>query len=842
MTRHAHHLAVVAVEDASTLVDWRVELMTALVTKASLGTEWDPARLLLVPRPGGLLCPSEACAAPGCASLVDGACGLCRAHRRQLASSGACDLAAWLTAGGARAPRRRYLSEELCAVTGANGHCPRPATGASRLCHTHSTTWARRCRAGAVLEDFITEAQPLESLGECAVASCYLAAAYKQARLCEAHYHAWSRAGCPQGRRFDVFLSRGSQPASRRVLSLRGLPELVRLELLWVISCLLCEQVHTRLGDMRSYVDLLRERGVASLVEVHPVTIDPTGRAGHGRLLRFAFDRSRLAYATPDDERGRDRWDLRVFGRAGHLDFSQIRQGWLREAAKAWAEAALGGSGAAARSKVTTVQHQLHSVGLLSATLASGRGGGDDPTTLSRGDVERFLARAASLTTARTGLLYSPQHAATVVRDCALVLRDAREMGLLSALAPTFAIRRNDAAARVADDEGGRALPAHIVAQLDAHVDLLRATPGTNGGPAHRSLGVLGERAGEEAVLAYEILKCTGRRAGEVASLHLDCLDVDERGGPVLIYDNHKAQRMGRRLPLSDTALVTAIRAQQAWVAERFPDTPRDQLWLLPRGTKNADGTAHISAEQIFRWMKAWVTRVPRINAGTLDDAGEPVPFDRSAVHPHAFRHTYAQTLADQGVPAPVLRDLMDHRSIDTTLGYYRVGDAKKREAMELLARHTIDNRGGAHAVDGERSAEAEIAEELSWVAVPMGRCSEPTNVRAGGQACPIRYQCAGCPHFESDPSYLPALAAYADDLRREREAMLATGAADWAIDNVTRQLEVIVGHIRIHEQTLDLLSDDERCSVEHASITLRKARQSVPAAFGRRRAARPGG
>jgi integrase len=27
--------------------------------------------------------------------------------------------------------------------------------------------------------------------------------------------------------------------------------------------------------------------------------------------------------------------------------------------------------------------------------------------------------------------------------------------------------------------------------------------------------------------------------------------------------------------------------------------------------------------------------------------------------------------LADQGVPAPVLRDLMDHRSIDTTMGYY---------------------------------------------------------------------------------------------------------------------------------------------------------------------------
>ena len=36
----------------------------------------------------------------------------------------------------------------------------------------------------------------------------------------------------------------------------------------------------------------------------------------------------------------------------------------------------------------------------------------------------------------------------------------------------------------------------------------------------------------------------------------------------------------------------------------------------------------------------------------------------------------------------------MDHRSLSTTLGYYRVGETRKRAAMEVLARHTIDNRG----------------------------------------------------------------------------------------------------------------------------------------------------
>ena len=138
---------------------------------------------------------------------------------------------------------------------------------------------------------------------------------------------------------------------------------------------------------------------------------------------------------------------------------------------------------------------------------------------------------------------------------------------------PTFAFRRGDGGPRVARDGPGRALPAHVVAQLDAQLDLLRAAPGTTGGPRHRGLGALGEHAGQMAVLAYLLLKGTGRRVGEIASLHLDCLDIDEHGKPVLVYDNHKAARMGRRLPLADTTLVEAIRAQQAWVASRFPQT-----------------------------------------------------------------------------------------------------------------------------------------------------------------------------------------------------------------------------------------------------------------------------
>ncbi|MGH9099369.1 MAG: tyrosine-type recombinase/integrase, partial [Acidimicrobiales bacterium] len=642
----------------------------------------------------------------------------------------------------------------------------------------------------------------------------------------------WRAEGRPGGQAFSSWAARVRQPANGGVLSLRGLPELVRLEVLYAICCRVRDQIRTA-TNVHPYLDHLRAAGVSSVLDFDLRHLGADGDQNHVRFARYCVDRVRLAYAANESSLDEDVWDLRLFGRSGrkHLDFRSIRQHWFREATKAWAADAL------VRVRAhETVQHRVQSIGVLSAILAAGPGGGDDPSILSRSDIDRFLVRVGAAVSPRTGHPYSESRTAGIVVDCALVIREAREMGLFPNLGATFSFRRHDGGQRAIEEHPGRALPAHVIAQLDAHLDLLATMPGSPGGSRSRSLGVLGERAGEMAVLVYELLKATGRRVGEIASLHLSCLEEDEHERAVLVYDNHKTGRMGRRLPLADSALVQAIRAQQAWVIERFPDTAPERLWLLPRASKNADGTAHLSGAQIHAWMRSWVRAIPRLDAGTLDAHGRPVPFDRAAIHPHAFRHTYAQTLADQGVPFPVLRDLMDHRSPSATLGYYRIDEEKKREAMELLARHTVDQRGTLRTLGAMSSASAVLHDQLSWVAVPMGRCSEPTNVRAGGQACPIRYQCAACPHFESDPSYLPELHTYADDLRKERETMLAAGAAVWAVENVERQIAVIGVHITHHEETLVRLPTEERALLEDASAAVRKARQSVPVAFGRRR------
>jgi hypothetical protein len=95
-----------------------------------------------------------------------------------------------------------------------------------------------------------------------------------------------------------------------------------------------------------------------------------------------------------------------------------------------------------------------------------------------------------------------------------------------------------------------------------------------------------------------------------------------------------------------------------------------------------------------------------------------------------------------------------------------------------------FDRHGNRIWCETEQILESErLRHGLREVAVPYGRCSEPTNVQAGGGQCPICFCCLGCEHFSSDISYLPDLEAYLADLLRNRERIASITTADeWAI------------------------------------------------------------
>jgi hypothetical protein len=182
-------------------------------------------------------------------------------------------------------------------------------------------------------------------------------------------------------------------------------------------------------------------------------------------------------------------------------------------------------------------------------------------------------------------------------------------------------------------------------------------------------------------------------------------------------------------------------------------------------------------------------------------------------------------------VPIDVLAELLDHRNLNVTRCYYRVGEDRRRDAVDKVTAMSFD-RHGRHIWRGARALlESEHARyAVGEVAVPYGTCTEPSNVAAGGGACPVRYRCAGCDHFRTDISYLPDLTAYLDDLLRTRERLAAAidGVDEWARADATPAKEEITRIRRLIGRIngdLARLPAAQRAHIDEAITVVRKHR-----------------
>jgi hypothetical protein len=201
--------------------------------------------------------------------------------------------------------------------------------------------------------------------------------------------------------------------------------------------------------------------------------------------------------------------------------------------------------------------------------------------------------------------------------------------------------------------------------------------------------------------------------------------------------------------------------------------------------------------------------------------------------------HSYAQRHADAGVPIDVLAELLDHRNLNVTRGYYRIGEDRRRDAVDKVTALSFDRHGNRIWRDAHALLESEHARyAVGEVAVPYGRCTEPSNVRAGGGACPVRFRCAGCDHFRTDVSHLPELTAYLDDLLRTRERLAAAidGVDEWARADATPTGEEITRIRRLINRVrgdIAGLTEPERTQIDDAVTVVRHHRAAHAVGLG---------
>lgn len=702
---------------------------------------------------------------------------------------------------------------EPCVVEAPYGRCERPIY-IGGICRAHYARWRRRPDQQVTVEEWLatTTAEPLPAKPTCIIRGCFNQRVISG--LCNSHLQQWDREK-REGATRDAE-QWASQTAARLLtnqFTLRDLAEPVRWEFLYglqqrdarggVIEPLAARLLTRRLEGVPSLLTVDVESSIERIIHHHNVVA--LFRETVRGLRRASLSFRGLA---PTDA---DIWDLGWMNlrstalggrrhRPGQVDASAIRQPWLRDVIKTWADTVSLDSGKFKRVFAACV--------VASDALHARPGGGQDYTNLRFVDMQAVFTAMSRIRRTTDDELASRNYRRQSFGCFTEIIDFGRKTDMLTGMPGSFDRDKTLVLPpeETSEDAAGKAVPEPVIAQLDAHLALMGA------GFSY------GEMAQADIELmmqtAYLVLRDTGRRPVEIAGLRLKCLETrgDEN---TLIWDNIKKRRYGRKLPITrETAAV--IRTWQAR-RRRLEVPSRSRKYLFPAITDRS-GIAHMGSS-LANAMREWVGAVPVLLSDELDDQGNRLPFDRSLIFPYAFRHSYAQRHADAGVPVDVLKELMDHRSIVTTMSYYQVSLKRKREAITTMRKHTIDRSGRPAPFTSTTDYEAQS------VAVPFGNCREPSNVKAGGKACAIRFQCAGCGFYRPDPSYLPAIEEHVNDLRADCETAKAMDADDFVVRNLTDQITAFTNVAGTMRDRLGSLPQDEREEIEAASSVLRKVR-----------------
>ncbi|MGH9267307.1 MAG: tyrosine-type recombinase/integrase [Acidimicrobiales bacterium] len=782
-----------------------LEWLAAHVDAAWRRGEWDQSLWLFTGDLGRDRTAAWPCRTPGCPLATrryNGRCSACR--RARVAAEVSED-------EFDRAPQRpvRPVAPGACAVAGCQSEAH-----SNGLCFRHERSWRR---ARQPMDAFVAHAQPLERAESCLVPGCGRERVYGRG-LCWFHDNRLMRAGRAGARSVeDIAAWAASEPPrlGYHQFSLAPLSELVRFELLYALQRR--DTTPPPLDPLQIRILVSRLVGTSSARDADPGAVCEAGGVQYNSDIRSLFrdlrrylDRAWVAYAGVDPYAG-EVWEVALLdlqanasrpwpATAGVIDFRGVELRWLRQILKHWARTT--------RPYLQRLREALLACRVASqALVASGR---TDAARLDAGDFTR-LVEVLSGHRRADGSLYSASHRNLLVFMFCEVIEHGRTSGLMTEIPDPFrpTRRRARVVADANEDQVGKALPESIVRQLDDHLHLL-GEDGRAGSMSADNMKAMHQHI-------YRILRDTGRRPGEVVSLKVGCVEVID-GQHNLIYDNHKAARLRRRLPITaETAGVIL-----AWERRRagLATPPAAGRWLFPSPQRRSHQTlGHLTSSAVGRAFRAWVRRIPTIDGELLGPDGTPLPFDRSLIIPYALRHCYAQRHADAGVPVDVLKELLDHVSIQTTLGYYSVSLKRKAHAIRAVGSLAVDANGKpAPFTDA-------VAYERAAVSVPFGNCTEPSNVRAGGGHCPIRFQCAGCGFYRPDPSYLPALEEHVASLRADRETARAMGAADYVLANLSAEIDAFCRVAEQMSRRLAELGADERAEVEASARLLRRAR-----------------
>ncbi|WP_328863946.1 hypothetical protein [Streptomyces virginiae] len=459
---------------------------------------------------------------------------------------------------------RVYMRAMPCTIERDGVRCQRELHSKG-LCRGHSVQWIKASQAAdkrrpfdGPLEEWVRDvARPLAAWPDCTVAGCALEQVTLKSGLCRVHYAWWTKEKAVlKAADLDDWIEHTTPYLASHHFSLAPLSDVVRLEVLYALQQ---RDLRTRVIQPSAIRPVVKElTGVECLLTAKPETFSPAGwpevsnRTSMLRDIAWIIEHGHEQFTgiKPTDKLI---WDMKaVHGPTGSrpersgpgtrsvkVDFTVIKQPWLRDALMEWARSTQPDS--------SRFRRHIEACTLASTVLHRHPGGGLDPSQVRYAEMTLVVEGFRKMTK-KDGSLQASKHRADCLSMLHNVLDFGRRAGLLNDLHRTFGQHKSLRIIReeANEDEIGKAIPESVIRQLDARLD---------------SFGIgfpyRGYAEGDIAAMfqgVYRALRDTGRRPWEVVSLKRDCLEF--AGNDIfLIWNNYKGKRLRRRLPITrDTA------------------------------------------------------------------------------------------------------------------------------------------------------------------------------------------------------------------------------------------------------------------------------------------------
>ncbi|BAH06663.1 tyrosine-type recombinase/integrase [Clostridium kluyveri] len=245
------------------------------------------------------------------------------------------------------------------------------------------------------------------------------------------------------------------------------------------------------------------------------------------------------------------------------------------------------------------------------------------------------------------------------------------------------------------------------------------------------------------------LLRATGWRISDILNLRYDnCLDHTPQGW-YICGDIKKTQVLNHRVPITDevAAVVKSVIQITIPKSNEF-NNPNKLLFVRLRGKRAGNPPE-------ARCVSDYLNRLA-IEKNIIDDDGNIFHFKN-----HAFRHTKAIELINNGMSLLHVQKWMAHASPEMTLTYAKILDTTMRKSWEEVTKQglfRIDDAGKLKKIDISDIENEDIIEweyirhNLDAVRMPLGYCIKPKKQECHTQLNP----CLICRNLCTTPDFIP--------------------------------------------------------------------------------------